>query len=278
MGELTMDRFLDNILQRYIDEQNTVLCNMPSFLSIIGRSYDEDLISKILAYILKNDFGLVENLLNRYFHTTSSMGIKNVSVVCEKVMNSGRADIFAVITAVNREIYTLTIENKINSGIHGTAEDSEQTETYYRFVNESYNNAKNAFFLLKPMYNGTQTNCKRFETISYDEIVKLITINDYHTKDFIKHVKEHLTVAEIKFTEIDKRVLTNLSEYRAIMQSTENAINAFKDWLFRSVSKDIFFLASLAKLFFRAGRMCKITTFMENNTENYGQTPKIQEA
>lgn len=250
MKEIERDKFLNSVLQCYTDEQNAVLQNTPSFLAIINRSYDEDLISKVLAYILKNDYGFAEKLLRRYskkkitFYVEQPLDINGVEVFCEKTMNSGRADIFAVISATDSK-YTITIENKIYSGIHGTAEDDDQTQTYFRYVDTFYKNAKNAFFLLKPNFNPTYTMCQPFETITYEDIIEFISvdnprIDESKIKDFTKHVKEHLIMSEPKFTVTDKKLLSNWHEYKEILKTTENAINKFKNWLFSSVSDSVF--------------------------------------
>lgn len=244
------EQLLESILQCYIDEQNIVLQNTPSFLSLIGRSYDENFISKCLAHILKNDYSFAVKLLNYYFGCTELLKIKNIRVVCEKTMNSGRADIFAEIDTETNEKFTLTIENKIYSGVHSTAEDEEQTATYCRFVNEFYINSKNAFLLLKPKFNPTRTKCEQFKSITYDDILKFISNDNtlisasceanYIKLDFINHIKEYLTMPETKFTNTDKEILLNLHEYRNILAKTEKSIIAFRNWLFSHVSIEFF--------------------------------------
>lgn len=123
---------LNEILSLY--RNNGAKRDKPTFFEIIGRTYDEDLISKMLAYILENDKLFVSRLLNFYFNNKKgkTVEVENLiilSVKCEKKMSAGRADIFVEATDGGKK-YVITIENKIRAGIHGTAENEEQTDTY----------------------------------------------------------------------------------------------------------------------------------------------------
>ena len=190
-------------------EQNKKLQSNPSFFEILGRAYDEDLISRMLAYVLKNDKNFVWKLFVFCETFTSSICPTNFdvkTVECEKSMLNGRADIFVVAT-YNNEIYTLTIENKIYMQEH-----DKQTQTYYDFVSRNNKGGHNAYLFLKPYFNPSPISCKEFKLIYYSNLIGMISeTDDYRINDFKRHIEEFLTMKEIKFTEVDNKVLRNLT-------------------------------------------------------------------
>lgn len=122
----------------------------PTFLSVLGRKYDEDLISRVLVYIMNQDSYFVNALLQKYSNDTNSFNIDKceINVYPEKSMGKGRADIFAVIKDGKKVIATITVENKIYS-----CEHDDQTQTYYDWVysQQEYKNAeKKCIFLSSP--------------------------------------------------------------------------------------------------------------------------------
>lgn len=50
--------------------------NQPTFFSVIGRENDEDLISRVVAYVLESDTELVRKLIEHYAKTKKE-SIKN---------------------------------------------------------------------------------------------------------------------------------------------------------------------------------------------------------
>lgn len=228
-------------------EQNKNLQSNPSFFNVLGRSYDEDLISRMLAYILKNDKNLVWELLE-YWRLLSNIGSADKaicpkdfqikSVECEKSMLNGRADIFVLATDI-KLTYTLTIENKIYSWEH-----DGQTQTYYDFVSKNYSSCQNeyyqnAFLFLKPSFNASPVSCEQFKIICYNDLLKRISeTNDYRINDLKKHIKEYLTLGDIKLTDVDRCVLDNLPELRSILNSTESKLVSFKRQLFNELCCD----------------------------------------
>ena len=75
-----------------------------TFLSVLGRSYDEDLISRVLVYIMDHDHAFVHALLRMYpgSEAVPDFDQADISVYPEKSMGKGRADIFAVIISACR--------------------------------------------------------------------------------------------------------------------------------------------------------------------------------
>ncbi len=64
MNNTNLIAYLLNIWQSM---QNEELQENTTFFEILGRAYDEDLISRMLAYALKNDELLLKNVLEFYF-------------------------------------------------------------------------------------------------------------------------------------------------------------------------------------------------------------------
>ena len=84
-----------------------------TFLSVLGRSYDEDLISRVLVYIMDHDHAFVHALLRMYPGNADMLDLDqaDISDYPEKSMGKGRADIFAVIRKNARTVATIPIEN-----------------------------------------------------------------------------------------------------------------------------------------------------------------------
>ena len=98
-----------------------------TFFEIIGRSYDENLVSRMLSYTLQKDAELVNKLLARAFGY--EVYVTKKSCICEKAVPSGRIDIFVEAEDETGCKYTLTIENKTRSWEH-----DDQTKKYYDFI------------------------------------------------------------------------------------------------------------------------------------------------
>lgn len=157
-----------------------------TFLSVLGRTYDEDLISRVLVYVMERDHAFVHTLLRRYAGDIEVPNFEqaDVFVYPEKSMGKGRADIFAVIKKNEVTIATITIENKIYSTEH-----DDQTQTYYDWVyrQQEYKHANvNAFFYLRPSFNSSTAVCDQYQNITYTQIAMLISQSDYIIDDFKK--------------------------------------------------------------------------------------------
>lgn len=154
MNNTNLIAYLLNIWQSM---QNEELQENTTFFEILGRAYDEDLISRMLAYAFKNDELLLKNVLEFYFGEDLNLCTVD-SVECEKAMLGGRTDIF--ITAHNSKgtAFTVTVENKIYSWEH-----NEQTNTYYDFVEKQFSDSRNAYIFLKPVFNASPCSCRHLK-------------------------------------------------------------------------------------------------------------------
>lgn len=198
-----------------------------TFFAIIGRDYDEDLLSRALAYTIENDTDLLKKLCDKYLkeklneNVTEADEITDVVVRCEKRMYEGRADIFAEFK-VGKEKYTLTIENKIREWEHNTkhnGKDILQTKVYHEYVADKYKDAINIFYYLKPIWNGSEPSSQYFLMISYEELLKFMNreTDNVYICDFIKHIENYMTEEKYmsKFDEKDKNAVESYEKARA---------------------------------------------------------------
>ena len=191
-----------------------------TFLSVLGRSYDEDLISRVLVYIMDHDHAFVHALLRMYPGNADMLDLDqaDISVYPEKSMGKGRADIFAVIKKNARTVATITVENKIYSTEH-----DDQTQTYYDWVyrqQEYQNAAVNAFFYLRPSFNLSTAICDQYQNITYTQIAAWITQSDHIIDDFKKHIALYLGDSDM---ELNARQIDIINHYDAIQQSIGEA-------------------------------------------------------
>lgn len=193
-----------------------------TFLSVIGRKHDEDLISRVLVYIMKKDACFVNMLLQKY---TGDEGIKDIDaceigVYPEKSMGKGRADIFAVVRRGNDIVATITVENKIYSYEH-----DDQTQTYYDWVKrqKEYKKADiNAFFYLRPSFNHSESVCTEYVNITYSDIKNCITKSDYIIDDFKKHIEYYLEGETMELSDRQIDIINNYSKLNGVIREAIN--------------------------------------------------------
>lgn len=236
---MEVKELLEKILE--LDENNqaynlSTQDQTQTFLDIIGRSKDEDLISRMLAYVIKKDKFLFGKLMAFYFKANDETGYAVDEVKCEQVMLNGRADIF--ITGKDRcgKPCTLTIENKID-----TWEHDEQTQTYYEYIRRFYGKGWiNAFLFLKPDYNLSQPSCEKFHCITYSELFALIDNNseDLFIHDFCNHIKNKLSDGDVIFMELDSLVLKHYEQLNRIIGDVSRKFENFKAQLFQEICCD----------------------------------------
>lgn len=194
--------------------------NRTTFLSVLGRTYDEDLISRVLVYIMDRDHAFVHALLQMYAGNADVPDLEQAEfyVYPEKSMGKGRADIFAVIKKNAVTIATITIENKIYSTEH-----DDQTQTYYDWVcrQQEYKHANvNAFFYLRPSFNSSTAACDRYQNITYTQIAMWITQSDDIIDDFKKHIAFYLGDSNM---ELNEKQINIINQYEAIQQILNEA-------------------------------------------------------
>lgn len=188
-----------------------------TFFHVLGRTYDEDLISRVLVYVMNHDRAFVKALLHAYVEEACTLDVEacTLCVYPEKSMGKGRADIFAVLRQGNRVVATITIENKIFSTEH-----DNQTQTYYDWVygQQEYRNAQiNTFFYLRPAYNTSTAVCKAYQNITYTELYPLISQSDAILEDFKKHIQLYLGEATMEFSKKQVEIINNYERIREVI-------------------------------------------------------------
>ncbi len=209
------------LIQRIVEQYNKAkeLQDMqdPTFLSVIGKAYHENYLSRLIAYALKKDEGFLRGLLG----LSDKLGERTVE--CEKYMDGSRADIFVVIPGEN---ITVTIENKTD-----TWEHDDQTQAYYNWVEKNYPDHANYFFYLCPNYNPSTPSCEAYKIITYADLADLIPggTDDPIIRDLKKHSKEKLGVNNMGLQNYDIEVIKHYDELTQLLSDAKRNIAAYQN-------------------------------------------------
>ncbi len=220
-----------------IEKYNTLsqieeLTQDSSFFEVIGRTYDEYLISRMLAYVLKHNITILEELINSISQNQKVTLYKIISVICEKNMNGKRADIFVEVIGDNDEIFTLTIENKIFSKEH-----DNQTQIYYNYVSKNYCHCKNFFVYLVPVWNLHTCCCSHFNQLTYFDIAKLIkNTNDLKCLDLKNHIEKYF-FKEYEMTDLDLFALKNFEDIKKLSAVADNVFSLVTNFIQEDIYK-----------------------------------------
>lgn len=245
---LTSEEKIELIEKICNDYKETPTRNKDTFLSVIGRQYDEDLISRVVAYILQNNSSLVFSLVNNYLSkkvTTRIIdysAIDTIQVDCEVVMGRGRADIFVLLKEGKRDVVTITIENKIRSWEHNTGNEIAQTDEYSRFVNSYYKKSLNVFYYLKPSFNESVSANEDFLDITYYELMGIIgESNDVIINDFVTHIINYLGESDImKFEKWQVETAKHYKTIKNIVKEYDNKIDGIKKDCIERIIKELY--------------------------------------
>lgn len=214
-------------------EQDFVKERSSTYFEIIGRSYDEDLISRMLAYTLGKDDKLICRFIEESGYSPAIIVEK--SVRCEKSLPGGRIDIFVELQDSYGQKYTLTIENKVNSLEHG-----DQTQIYYDYIQKNYNgNIKNLYYYLKPVYNAPECSCGQFKTITYSNLCEWISdCADGKIVDFKNHIKKYFCGVK-NMNDIQRKILENYGILKHAISETETVYESKKQALFGNIAGEL---------------------------------------
>lgn len=215
--------------------------NQPTFFSVIGRENDEDLISRVVAYVLESDTELVRKLIEHYAKTKKESiktplpgdldNISSITVKPEKTTNYGRMDLFVIAKGAQRDV-TITIENKIKTGEHETSNKQIQTEEYFDYISNQYNNCYNVFYYLTPETNESIPKSECFVKITYIELLDFISeTQDPIITDFMRHARYYFGKEKVMLTERDfflieqyKNVMSQISDFEKQISKMKNEI------------------------------------------------------
>lgn len=210
-----------------------------TFLNVINKNYDENLISSLIAYLLANDISLLQSLIKNYSDaymmdkTITDFDLTDISINTEKYMGYGRADIFIEIPPKenDRAGITITIENKIN-----TWEHDNQTKIYFDWVQKNYSEYYNVYYFLRPDYNKSDISCDKFLDIRYSEFREMISETDNPIIcDLKNHIKQKLEVSEMSFSSYEKEIVENYKGISNMLRNTLSKVNNRKDRIIEKI-------------------------------------------
>lgn len=237
-----MQELKDKLFSIY-EKENAIKQNFESntFLSIIGRSYDEDLISRVVAYSLSVDKMFIRNLVDLYLEKQAQSNFDadiipncEVYVACEKIMGQGRADIFVELVYEHKTVAVLTIENKIYSWEH-----DNQTQTYFDWVTKNYKHTEKMFFYLHPTFNISKAVCKEYVDITYSDLLSRITVDDYIIRDFKQHICEKLGDAYMTLDTNQIEIMDNLEKFELLISESKGKYKALQKNLLDKVEQQL---------------------------------------
>ena len=219
MGETEL---IQKVISQYDDEKMMQDMQNPTFLSVIGKAYHENYLSRLIAYALKKDEEFLRSLLALQQVRPAPDKLGKRTVVCEKYMGGSRADIFVEIPD---EKITVTIENKTD-----TWEHDDQTWAYYNWVEKKYPEHTNYFFYLCPNYNPSTSSCEAYKIITYADLADLIPdgTDDPIIRDLKNHSILKLGVNNMELNNYDIEVIKHYDELTKILSEAKQHILSYQ--------------------------------------------------
>lgn len=202
----------------------------PSFLEVVGKSSDEELISKYLSYLFDNNINLLNEFI-RYAYGDSFAELKEInSINNEFATNSkSRIDIFIQATDIKNCKCIIVIENKVY-----TAEHDKQCTSYFNYCEQYYPKHKRYYFFLYPDFNLkiNQISTNEFHKITYTNLLKILDGLDDNSKfeeDFINLINNQLRSNSM--SELRKIFIENYemiaNELKSLNKELETLMNNF---------------------------------------------------
>ncbi len=181
----------------------------PTIFSVLGRTYDEDLISRLILKCLMDDPEAIAALLAKCDEHLERRGIEKRGITvtegkCEQVTEGlSRVDIYIRGSNALGERFALLIENKI-----GTWEHDNQTQTYADWANRDHKGDTIYCVFLRPSWNKSPISEERFVPVNYKMLADMFTVENRFINEFKLHVTQHLEVNET----MDPIVMNNSKE------------------------------------------------------------------
>lgn len=138
---------------------------------------------------------------------------------------------FVIAKGAQRDV-TITIENKIKTGGHETSNKQMQTEEYFDYISNQYNNCYNVFYYLTPETNESIPKSECFVKITYIELLDFISeTQDPIITDFMRHARYYFGKEKVMLTERDfflieqyKNVMSQISDFEKQISKMKNEI------------------------------------------------------
>ena len=174
---------LEELIEKYKCSNDSSLL----FLEIINQERSETTVSLMLKYLFENDPECLKNVINSKYEPTLD-NIEVTNVITEYYIYDDKRIDLLIEAKTNNQNIVIVIENKIDSSEH-----DNQCQRYYDYIKDRYDNSIiRYYFYLKPSNNLSIPNCKKFKTITYDDIYNCITNDeDPYIKDFKKCIERN---------------------------------------------------------------------------------------
>lgn len=172
-----------------------------TFLQIINKTYDEVIISKLVAYILderNTSKNVIKDILKKLYKDSEDdfvelleTGIFESIKTEEQISDEDRIDII-----IKYNNFWVVIENKIN------AYESKENQTirYEKYINKiNYNNLPVKYIYLKPLYNKSNPSNKNFSILHYGDLVEILKkyLEELENKDITLYIKDFIKHIEV---------------------------------------------------------------------------------
>lgn len=227
-----------SILDGMLKDKSTTNQIPETFLEIINRQYREVYLSSIIAYAMKKQPDIIRKLCDKYCMMYGCISpecdFNNAEVRLERGMDNRRADIFVTIPSrrdCNTKSMTLTIENKTYTSEHG-----DQTQKYYNWVKDNYNESTNCFVFLHPDDNKCEPKCSYFMNYNYSELNMLIDYSDdAKITDLKNHIEKFLEGERLMFKDYEINAIKNYRDFKEKCKEIEKKITSRKTELINEV-------------------------------------------
>ena len=207
---------LETLLKERMEEYQ------PSVLDILNRGHDEDLISKYLKYIFKNEPSIISKIIDKTYNKEfNNITIEDVSNE-HSIDGQKRIDILIRGKKEDNKTFVILIENKTWSREHGN-----QTEKYYKWAeNNCLEDEKYYIFLIPKGSKQKEAICKSFKTLNYEELYEILSgYEGGFIRDINNTIKNNLIGGEM--TELDKLILSNYHELNNKMKEITNKVSEY---------------------------------------------------
>lgn len=208
-------------------------CVDPSFLEIIDKGSNENMVSKYLLYLLKNDIEFLNAIL-RHCYKDEFYEVDSVEFACTEyvISEKKRIDILIQGRDVKDQKVLIVIENKIYSH-----EGLNQCNNYYKYCSVKYKDHKQYYLFLYPDFNPnikTLSN-ENFVKMTYTQLSEVLNSLETRTafeNDFIKLVNNQLR--SIPMDELTTFFIDHLKQIKDKIDSIESVVrsvfDSFKDY------------------------------------------------
>ena len=195
-----------------------------SILDVLGVTEND--ISKVLAYLLRKNPELLEQLISNYYFEERIINQDDFNVETERAIDDQkRIDIFLYGTFSNKEKFYVVIENKTWSREH-----DNQCALYAKWLESNYTDGHKYYLFLKPSSNITTPHCDKYKVITYTELYELLSgINNQYAAELNKTIKNNFL--EVNMTELEQLLLKqgNFRKIRDCISKLDKELDYFFD-------------------------------------------------